>query len=53
MTYERLTSFKNSATLQFRLNEENRLDQLAQITCSEYTLSKKRHQGTEVHKTVH
>ena len=29
MTYERLTSLKSSANLQYRLEEENRLDQLA------------------------
>ncbi len=34
MTYERLTSLKSSANLQFRLEEENRLDQLAQTTNS-------------------
>ncbi|XP_028419150.1 ATP-dependent DNA helicase PIF6-like [Dendronephthya gigantea] len=32
MTYERLTSLKSSANLQFRLEEENRLDRLAQTT---------------------
>ena len=30
MTYERLTSLKSSANLQYRLEEENRLDQLVQ-----------------------
>ena len=34
MTYERLTSLRSSANLQFRLEEENRLDQLAQSTHS-------------------
>ncbi len=34
MTYERLTSLKSSANLQYRLKEENRLDQLAQTTKS-------------------
>ncbi|CAB4020199.1 Hypothetical predicted protein [Paramuricea clavata] len=34
MTYERLTSLKSSANLQYRLEEENRLDQLAQTTNS-------------------
>ncbi len=34
MTYERLTSLRSSANLQFRLEEENRLDQLAQRTHS-------------------
>lgn len=29
MTYERLTSLKSSATLQCRLEQKNRLDQLA------------------------
>ena len=37
MTYERLTRLKSSANLQFRLDEENRLDHLAQITCSAFT----------------
>ena len=32
MTYERLTSLKSSTTLQYRLNEEERLDQMAQTT---------------------
>ena len=32
MTYERLTSLKSSANLQYRLEEENRLDHLAQAT---------------------
>ena len=32
MTYERLTSLKSSADLQYRLEEENRLDQPAQVT---------------------
>ena len=34
MTYERLTSLKSSANLQYRLEEENRLDQLGQATSS-------------------
>ncbi|XP_028409244.1 ATP-dependent DNA helicase PIF6-like [Dendronephthya gigantea] len=34
MTYERLTSLKSSANLQYRLEEENRLDRLAQTTNS-------------------
>ena len=34
MTYERLTSLKSSANLQYRLEEENRLDQFAQTTNS-------------------
>ena len=34
MTYELLTSLKSSANLQYRLEEENRLDQLAQTTNS-------------------
>ncbi len=34
MTYERLTSLKSSANLQYRLEEENRLDHLAQTTKS-------------------
>ena len=34
MTYEQLTSLKLSANLQYRLEEENRLDQLAQTTNS-------------------
>ena len=32
MTYERLTSLKSSANLQYRLEEKNRLDHLAQAT---------------------
>jgi ATP-dependent exoDNAse (exonuclease V) alpha subunit len=31
-TYERLTNLKSSQTFQYRLNEEQRLDQLAQAT---------------------
>jgi hypothetical protein len=38
MTYERLTSLKSSASLQFRL-EENRLDHLAQRTYSALNVS--------------
>ena len=34
MTYERLTCLKSSANLQYRLEEESRLDQLAQTTSS-------------------
>ena len=34
MTYERLTSLKSLGNLQYRLEEENRLDQLAQTTSS-------------------
>ena len=34
MTYERLTSLKSSANLQYTLEEESRLDQLAQTTSS-------------------
>jgi hypothetical protein len=36
MTYERLTSLKSSANLQYMLEEENRLDQLAQATSSAF-----------------
>jgi ATP-dependent exoDNAse (exonuclease V) alpha subunit len=32
MTFERLTSLKSSKTLQYRLNEEARLDHLAHVT---------------------
>jgi hypothetical protein len=34
MTYEQLTSLKSSANFQYRLEEENRLDQLVQATSS-------------------
>ena len=34
MTFERLTSLKSSANLQYRLEEENRLDQLAKTANS-------------------
>lgn len=34
MTFERLTSLKSSATLTYRLDEEARLDKLANATCS-------------------
>ena len=34
MTYERLTSLKSSANLQYRLQEENRLYHLAHIICN-------------------
>jgi ATP-dependent exoDNAse (exonuclease V) alpha subunit len=36
MTYERLTSLRSSANLQYRLEEENRLDQLTQTTSSAF-----------------
>ena len=36
MTYQRLTSLKSSANLQYRLEEEHRLDKLAQQTYSAY-----------------
>ena len=36
MTFERLKSLKSSTTLQYRLDEETRLDHIAQTTCSEY-----------------
>ena len=36
MTYERLTRLKSSVNLQFRLEEENRLNHLAQITRSAF-----------------
>ena len=36
MTFERLTSVKSSATLQYRLEEESRLDQVAQSTSVEF-----------------
>ena len=36
MTYERLTCLKSSANLQYRLEEESRLDQLAQATSCEF-----------------
>ena len=36
MTYERLTSLKSSKTLQYRLNEEHRLNQLALATCNQF-----------------
>ena len=32
MTFERLTSLKSSTALQFRLDEEQRLDRLAKLT---------------------
>jgi ATP-dependent DNA helicase PIF1 len=38
MTYEWLTGLKLSANLQYRLEEENRLDQLAQVTSSAFTI---------------
>ena len=34
MTFQRLTNIKSSATLQYRLAEEARLDHLAQSTCT-------------------
>ena len=36
MTYERLTSLKSSGNLQYRLDEENRLDRVAQTTSSAF-----------------
>lgn len=36
MTYERITSLKSSANLHFRLQEENRLSNLAQATSNAY-----------------
>jgi ATP-dependent exoDNAse (exonuclease V) alpha subunit len=36
MTFERLTSLKSSTTLQYRLNEEARLDNSAQATFSAF-----------------
>ena len=36
MTYNQLSSWKSSANLQYRLEEENRLDQLAQATTSAF-----------------
>ncbi|CAB4014055.1 Hypothetical predicted protein [Paramuricea clavata] len=36
MTYERLSNLKSSANLQYRLEEENRLDQLAQAISSAF-----------------
>ena len=36
MTYQRLTSLKSSANLKYRLEEEHRLDKLAQQTYSAY-----------------
>ncbi len=38
MSFERLTSLKSSANLQYRLEEENRLEELAQTTRSTYTV---------------
>jgi len=37
MTFQRLTNLKTSANVQYRLNEETRLDILAQTTCSTCT----------------
>ena len=37
MTIERLTSLKSFATLQYTLDEESRLDNLAQVTCSVFS----------------
>ena len=37
MTFERLTGLKLFATLQYRLDEESRLDNLAQATCSVFS----------------
>ena len=36
MTYERLTSLRSSKALQYRLNEENRLDQMALTTSNKH-----------------
>ena len=36
MTYQRLTGLKSSASLQYRLQEENRLDELAHATCNPF-----------------
>ena len=36
---ERLTGLKSSANLQYRLDEENRLDQLAQTTSSTFRIT--------------
>ena len=36
MTYERLRSLRSSKTLQYRLNEESRLDQMALATYNKY-----------------
>jgi len=33
MTFERLKGLRKSANLKYRLEEENRLDELAQKTC--------------------
>lgn len=35
-TYQRLSSLKSASSLQYRIAEENRLDMLAQATCTEY-----------------
>ena len=39
MTLERLTGLKSSFSLKYRLDEENRLDKLAEATCQTYYLS--------------
>ena len=39
MTFERLASLKSSATLNYRLAEEARLDKLAHATCSAFNES--------------
>ena len=39
MTLERLTGLKSSFSLKYRLDEENRLDKLAEATCQAYYLS--------------
>jgi hypothetical protein len=36
MTFERLTNLKTSTILQYRLDEESRLDEIAQETCSAF-----------------
>lgn len=40
MTYERLKSLKSSSIFQYRLDEEKRLNDLAQKTCSAYYAAK-------------
>ena len=39
MTLERLTGLKSSFSLKYCLDEENRLDKLAEATCQAYYLS--------------
>jgi hypothetical protein len=36
ISYERLTSIKSSKTLEYRLNEEVRLDKMAEITFNKF-----------------